>query len=262
MSHSFYLNLHVVVPMRREPRESAEMLSQLLFGEFGQILDTNDSFVYIKNHFDSYEGWVDTKMILPISEKEFEELLSQPISRVNAPIADVVDESDQSTMRLTGGSVLPFYDETSASFGFREERYKINACLVNTTTPKAVEHIVVTAKSFLHSPYLWGGKNTFGIDCSGFVQVVFSINGYLLSRDASQQVLEGKEVVDLSEAKAGDLAFFEKNGKITHVGILLSSEEIIHASGQVKIERIDPKGIISNSTKKYTHHLVALKRIL
>ncbi len=114
---------------------------------------------------------------------------------------------------------------------------------------------------FLNTPYLWGGKNIFGIDCSGLVQVAFSMRGFDLPRDASMQVKEGIEISSFHEAQLLDLLFFKKNEKITHVGIYLGDGKIIHASEKVKIETVDEKGIIHSETNQYTHDLAAIRRI-
>lgn len=256
----FFITQHSIVPMRSEPRESAEMVSQLLFGEFGEVVSQEGSFVFVKNALDGYLGWVDAKMILSIDNSSYESLISMPKYRTAIPMAEALDMSDQSVMRLPMGSLLTNYEKTTGQFGV-SNNYTVDESLVIDSSDNRFDEIPTTAFSFLNSPYLWGGKNCFGIDCSGFVQVVFSVNGYKLPRDASQQILLGTDVSSLKEVKAGDLAFFEKNGKIVHVGILLSSDKIIHASGRVKIEKIDADGIMSNETGKYTHKLIKVKRI-
>ena len=121
----------------------------------------------------------------------------------------------------------------------------------------------ITAKSFLNVPYLWGGRTHFGIDCSGFAQAVYRLQGITLKRDAYLQAEQGQTVDFLQEAKLGDLAFFDnEEGRITHVGMMLNNEQIIHASGKVKIYKIDMQGIYSAEQKKHTHKLRIVKRML
>ncbi len=132
-----------------------------------------------------------------------------------------------------------------------------------TAEKSIISSIIEFSKSYLNAPYLWGGKSPFGIDCSGFVQVVFKMNGIHLSRDASQQANAGENVSLLDEARPGDLLFFDNDeGDIIHVGILMEDKKIIHASGKVRIDVIDHQGIYNNDIKKYTHKLRLIKRIL
>ena len=128
---------------------------------------------------------------------------------------------------------------------------------------KTAHDIISTAYLFLHAPYLWGGKSPFGIDCSGFTQLVYKLNGYKLPRDAYQQVELGMPLSFVEEAEAGDLAFFDnEEGKIVHVGILLGDNRIIHASGCVKTDPFDHYGIFSAERGGYTHNLRVIKNIL
>ena len=125
-------------------------------------------------------------------------------------------------------------------------------------TPKQVKQLVY---KFLNTPYLWGGKSVFGIDCSGFSKLVYKLLNVAIPRDAWQQALHGDTVSFLQEAKCGDLAFFDdEEGKIVHVGILLNEHEIIHSSGKVRLDKIDNQGIQNVETKQRTHKLRIIKR--
>ena len=101
-----------------------------------------------------------------------------------------------------------------------------------------------------------------GMDCSGFSQVVHRIVGNDLPRDASQQVELGDTISFVEEAQAGDLAFFDnEEGNITHVGICLGGGDIIHASGSVRIDKLDHIGIFNADKGTYSHKLRVIKRI-
>jgi hypothetical protein len=118
------------------------------------------------------------------------------------------------------------------------------------------------ARRFLHAPYLWGGKSILGMDCSGLVQLCFALLGITLPRDASQQVLLGEQVSSPKEALPGDLAFFANpEGKVVHVALVMAEGCIIHASGSVRIDRLDSEGIFNCETNAYTHRLSQLKRL-
>ena len=124
---------------------------------------------------------------------------------------------------------------------------------------------------FLNVPYLWGGKNAMGMDCSGFTQTVMSLFGKQLLRNASEQATQGRAIKDLKKAQAGDMVFFEhyeprvksqeSRVKITHVGIVIDPERVIHCSGRVKVEKLDETGIYSTEQGGYTHRLVAIRRL-
>jgi cell wall-associated NlpC family hydrolase len=123
--------------------------------------------------------------------------------------------------------------------------------------------LIETAFMYVNAPYLWGGKTPFGIDCSGFTQMVYKLNGYALLRDASQQATQGVPLSFIEESEAGDLAFFDnEEGKIIHVGIIMDDNYIIHASGKVRVDRLDHLGIYNAELNKHTHKLRVIKKII
>jgi cell wall-associated NlpC family hydrolase len=132
---------------------------------------------------------------------------------------------------------------------------------LSATAPFEADHIRSVALQYSDVPYLWGGKSKCGIDCSGFCQQVFKQFGIKLPRDAYQQAGHGEVVGFLLEVQTGDLAFFDNDeGKIIHVGLMLGADEIIHASGKVRIDKIDSQGIINSETGARTHKLRIIKR--
>jgi len=250
-----------LVPLRVSDSETSEMTSQLLFGEEVKIIEVKDRWYKVQNLMDNYYGWVDRKMIHILSTEDEAKTSTVRKYYVSVPLLECTKAISNEKMLLAGGSVL--HNLLDGKFKIGDEEFYVNISTSEDSTENSGQLIVELAKQYLNSPYLWGGKSVMGIDCSGLVQVVFSMVGKMLPRDASQQVDTGIVVDFLSEVQAGDLAFFENpEGKIIHVGILINRHQIIHASGWVKIENYDSQGIISSQTGEYTHTLRVIKRLI
>ncbi|MDB5019296.1 MAG: hydrolase [Pedobacter sp.] len=248
-----------IAPLRSEASDRAEIVSQLLFGDYVQVLQKTEKWFRVQTAFDEYQGWVDFKQLAVISEAEYQ--MASTDYLVPAAVHSTLKAADGTNYYLATGSSLPLFSDGNCYLG--KERFEVNflPAKVNYTRPEG--DILQQALFFLNAPYLWGGRTLFGIDCSGLVQIVFKMAGIKLKRDASQQALEGTTVDFLAAAQPGDVAFFDNDeGRITHVGILLSNKEIIHASGKVRIDPIDDQGIFNKELKRYTHNLRIIKRFL
>lgn len=247
--------------MRAEPSDKSEMVSQLLLGEHFTIIASEAKWVKIQNVWDNYVGWISNKQFTALTENQFKELnIAMPV--MVADIAHVIAHlTTKETMAVVMGSVLPMFNKHA--FVMANENYKYEGA-IQTVAPKNVRHAIVEASYlYLNSPYLWGGKSPFGIDCSGFTQMVYKLCGQRILRDASQQAQMGNPLSFIEEALPGDLAFFDnEEGKIIHVGIVLKNNKIIHASGCVRIDKLDHQGIYNESTKTYTHNLRVIKNII
>lgn len=251
-----------IVPVRAHPSEISEMVTQLLFGEPITIQDQKDGWLLVKSSLDDYEGWIDGKssyQVLPDHDKAG--LLGEGSMLVDAISAKAENESDHLPVHLVKGSILPGF--TGEGFKVGENTYSFMGSVCDIPVKPDLSLIQKHALSYINVPYLWGGRTPFGIDCSGFVQQVFRFCGSFIPRDADQQVQKGEEVSFLHEVLPGDLAFFDNSaGNIIHVGILLGENQIIHASGCVRIDTIDHLGIFRKETGKYTHNLRIVKRML
>lgn len=252
----FGISEQSVIPVRNEPSERAEMITQVLFGEKFQIVEETVKWSYIKLNGDKYLGWIDNKTITTISEEYYNKLNTTSHFISKNLFTRVANDKDEQII-LPAGSTFPEFDSEKNTFRISENSYRIEDELLNTTK---VDEL---AKQFLNCPYLWGGKNPFGIDCSGLVQVIYFELGKQLPRDAREQVNNGTAVNFISDIQPGDLAFFDDSeGNIIHVGIVINPKEIIHASGKVRIDNIDQQGIFNKEIAKYTHKLRVIKRIL
>ncbi len=249
-----------VIPVRKEGSDASEMVTQLLFGDHYEVLeaDLSGKWVKIKIHFDGYIGWIDSKQYHAISDEYFEQVNHSDYKICVDLTASILYQ--KSLMPVTIGSIIPI--STNEIFKI-EEHLGFNGEAKSLSSRRDYEYCQFIGNKYLNAPYQWGGKSPFGIDCSGFTQMVFKICGYNLLRDASQQVSQGKLVESLEESKPGDLAFFRnEEKKVIHVGILHENQKIIHASGKVKIDLIDENGIFNVEQNNYTHYLTDIKRIL
>ncbi len=229
-----------VAPVRAEASDKAEIVTEILFGESCDILEVNKHWTKIRMDYDGYEGWMDTKQLKAIAP---EHLQSRKTTLVTEDFSSIL--TNDGKMLLSMGSEVEFPSVASRrSHDLRES-------------------IMLAAKEFLNVPYLWGGKSFFGVDCSGFVQLVFKIHEIKLPRDAYQQAEVGEALGFVEESQAGDLAFFENSeGKIIHVGIMLPDQKIIHASGKVRIDTLDSQGIFNKEMNRHTHKLRFVRNVL
>ena len=260
------VNRCTVTPVRMEPSEGSEQLTQLLFGEACQVLERLPRWTKISSTVDGQEGWVDFKML---SDVKGENGKVKGEGVVAVPMAVATDMETGEELRLTLGTRLPNY--AHGTFEVLNKKYLIDPncvnCLEDASLQLRGEEICAIAQTLLNAPYLWGGKNAMGMDCSGFTQVVYSVFGINLLRNAREQITQGTPVASLAEAQPGDLAFFDhadrdpKATNISHVGLLLDNKTIIHCSGCVHVDYIDDMGI-HLPDGELTHHLVQIKRYL
>ncbi len=245
--------------MRKEPSHRSEMVSQVLFGEHFEVFENTNGWCRVKLAYDHYEGWIAFSQITAINLEEYIKLNKEQYC-VSVDLVQIMIH-ENSLFSIVIGSSMPHFKDHTCRLGDTAYRFEGNV--------KCPEKLMVTrgivenAYMYLHSPYLWGGRTPFGIDCSGFTQLVYKLAGIRLKRDAWQQAEQGTLIHLIDEARQGDLAFFDnEEGKITHVGIILPNNQIIHASGKVRIDSLDHHGIFNTETKKYTHNLRIIKRFV
>lgn len=261
MESKYGINQLSVIAGRLEPSSKSEMTTQILFGETYQIIDTHNNWLKIKLDTDNYECWINHLQHFSISESTYQEIKQHPI-HINAELIQLI-QSGKNYHIVPLGAQFPLYQNNQFRIDNTiYEAYGKTIILNPSTKTYNGKACVEYAMMFLNAPYLWGGKTIMGIDCSGFVQICCAMSGYLLPRDAKDQVHHGVSISFLDEVQPGDIAFFHnEEGHIIHTGIMINSEHIIHASGKVKINKIDHYGIFSPELKTHSHHLRVIKRL-
>lgn len=245
-----------MIPLRAEASDRSEIVSQVLFGEHFEVLEQHKQWSLIKIQYDEYQGWIDTKQFQVISEANYKYLSSDAII-LNADLIEYITAPNNLLIPIPLGASLSFLNNPEINVAF----FDFEGTKISGLKPK--NNIITSSFMYLNAPYLWGGKTPFGIDCSGFTQMVYKLNGYKLLRDASQQALQGEALSFIEESEPGDLAFFDnEEGKIIHVGIIMENNYIIHASGKVRIDRLDHLGIYNAESNKHTHKLRVIKKII
>lgn len=252
---SFVVCIVPAAPIRKEEAHRSEMVSQLLFGEIAEVVEQTKLFTHIRCIYDGYEGWCQSSQLVSVDDEQAQNNTERLTGEWDTPIIFNGD-----TMHIPLGSSLGLLQNNKASIGKHIFSYDGQTCDPSTAMISK-DALSQRAYQYLNTPYLWGGRSVFGIDCSGFVQQVFRFFGMPLPRDAYQQAATGEVVGFLQEANCGDLAYFDnEEGRITHVGLLLNSDTIIHSSGRVRVDKIDSMGIISGETGERTHKLRIIKR--
>ena len=247
----FGICLLSIVPMRAEPRDTSELVSQVIYGESFKIIEKRANWSLIKLSFDNYNGWVDNKQLVEIDKSIYDSINSE-INIYSLDLIEFIQIKDKGLLTIPLGSTL----NTLKLFEHSFDGNKISS-------KQAKENLVKTSLFLINSPYLWGGRTPFGIDCSGFTQIIYKINGYNIDRDAKDQVKLGVALSFIEESEPGDLAFFDnKDGDIVHVGIIMEDNHIIHAHGHVRIDRLDQTGIYNVDTRKHSHKLRVIKKII
>ena len=236
------------VPLRREPSDQSEMVSQILAGEPVEILgEAKKYWIEVKCLGDGYFGYADPRHFTLPSKG------GQTCIVLHDDMSEWRSEETGATHLFFAGSA---FTVSNNKFYIGEKEYT----RVGEEGPKP-QTLIETAKKFLCTPYLWGGRARTGIDCSGLVQISAKLLEIYLPRDAKDQALEGTEIAWNQRSK-NDLAFFEnEQGRITHVAILLDPNTVIHASAHVRIDELNERGIIHASTLEQTHKLHSIRRI-
>lgn len=248
-----------VASLRAEPSHKSELVSQLLFGDLFEVIEEEKDWYQVRMHFDHYLGWVHKNQVQLLAKNDFADLVQSPTAISNDLIQLLEDQTNNTSFAIGAGSSLYFFEK--GRFSIAGKAYSYSGSVI-TEFPSKPSQLADYALLFLNTPYLWGGRSPFGVDCSGFMQLVFKMGGIKIPRDAAVQVTQGETIHLINEAMPGDLMFFDnEEQQITHVGLLISDGHIIHAHGKVRIDLIDHNGIFNRDTRRYSHNLRLIKRI-
>ena len=253
------------IPVRTKPAHQSEMCNEILFGESYTIIEEESDWLLIRSQWDDYQGWISRGSHTPISQKDIDDLSVQPEVYCTDPVQSAYMSPDMGSLYLPAGSRLPFFNAPIRQFRINEVIYTLSpdAKYSGEIDKNIRTSIIETASRLLNTPYLWGGKSSFGTDCSGFVQTILRIHGINIPRDSGEQCGLGAEIQSPDNAQAGDLAFFHnEEGNISHVGFVAPRGLILHASGMVRLDRLDQTGIYNTVMKKYTHRLSLIKDLI
>lgn len=241
-----------IVPVRDAPDSLAPMISQLLFGELYKVLETRKHWSKVRNAFDKNEGWIPNPQLNFISQEEYNQVANKGFQKHSTDLVSYVSDTNHMLVPILMGSCLDGAHLLSVS-------HEGTSCSGTVSR----ENLIKTALLYLNSPELAGGKTPFGIDASGFAQMVYRIHGYPLLRRADEQSAQGMALSFVEESEPGDLAFFDNaNGVIDHVGIIMDNNYIIHVNGRVRIDRLDHTGIFNYDLRNYSHSLRVIKKII
>ncbi|MDP5106487.1 MAG: C40 family peptidase [Polaribacter sp.] len=247
-----------IVALRAEASERSEMTSQLLFGDHFTILEKDKYWSKIRITFDHFEGYIDNKQFEEIPEDFYQKLTFRD-AVFSGEIIDFIASNTNDLITIPLGSRLPYF--TKNEFFFNNKKFIYDGTVFSGIQDKS--EIIQKAFAYINTPFLWGGKTPFGIDCSGFTQMVYKLCGYKLYRNAKQQATQGEVLSFIEESEPGDLAFFDnEEGDIIHVGIILKDYHIIHAHGKVRIDTLDHSGIFNADLQKHTHKLRIIKKLI
>ncbi len=248
------------IPVRIRPDERSAISSQMLFGECFEILKyKTKKWIKILCEWDGCIGWIDAFQVERITEKEFDSYTNEFSVALEL---NQLAFSEKRGINLLLGSSLPNYDGMSFKCSGEKFTYSGQAIKAQDKIWKR-DFVEKIARKYLHAPYSLKGRSPFGIDSSGYVQMLAKILNVRLPRSISDQVRIGDPIDFVEQARLGDLAFFaNKEGEIHHAGFVLDDGLIIHAYGYVRIDKFDHQGIYNKSLKKYTHHLRVIKRII
>ena len=205
--------------LHAEPDFNSPCLTELVYGESAKINEKKSNWLNVDCE-DGYNGWIHSFYGLESRSKKTSDYV------IAFPCSDGLFKPS-----------LPFGSRTKGSFSGSSP----------TNKKLGIEKVVQILNNLLGIPYKWGGKTSLGFDCSGLVQSVLYVCGFMVPRDAHQQkVFFRNSETTIDDSEPGDLHFFGKNGSVSHVGLSIGDSDFIHSQGVVKIDSLNETSKIFN----------------
>lgn len=240
-----------VVNIHAEADSRSEMVTQAILGQPTWIERGRDDWFYVRT-WDGYHGWADSRWVISrtygkayasghavaVFKPLFSDIYAEPDTH-SEPVAKAVITTELEVTRTALGWVTVSFPDGKGGHVPDSDVRLVDRTASIVIFPPSGEKLIATAKRFIGVPYLWGGTTPFGLDCSGFAQLVYHIRNVTLPRDAWMQAEDERAVpVERADLRAGDLVFFAGGSdkqKITHVGLALGDGRFIHARGGVGV---------------------------
>lgn len=240
-----------LVPVYELPDSGARLSTQLLYGECFKILESRKYWHRIRMQWDEAEGWIMDGQFAFLEEEQWNAVCNSPVLCTSDLIGQIYADENILIPVLLGSQAG---NATLLGHSFEGDFF---------SSSLEKEKFIHTALLYLNSPEMAGGRSPFGIDAAGLTQMVYKCHGFSLKRTPASQATQGNALSFVEESSPGDLAFFDgPDGNITHVGLILPDNYIIHAYGKVRIDRIDHTGIFNTELRRYTHSLRVIKELV
>lgn len=261
-SFSFGIISVTHISVRSNPDHKSELLTQLLFGETFSILNRWNDWLNIRVHPSNLEGWIPDQSYIPSATggkapgegETFVNLQPILVSQESHPKYPIV---------VLPGSTLPIKAETGKTFKLENQTYRFESPVPEPLDITEDNRMEALSLIFINTPFLYGGRSTYGIDGTGLIQLVYKMYGIPVPWKIEDIVQVGKAIPFAHDSMPGDLAFFEnKEGEIIHTGIITHPGKIIHCHGLVREDPIDHAGIYGIEEEKYLFYLRIINRIL
>lgn len=242
--HNYIIVHTAVASIYSHPDFSSELITQALFWEGLTVHSTQGNWYKVKQR-DGYEGWIHSFYVMDSSVYDNNKLLQDKKNWywVKNKFLNLSLENNQNFL-ISYGSLIPCFKDKKYFFTILPNNKKViideQSLSRFTNSIKDRNNIIFSSKKLIGTPYLWGGKSSFGFDCSGLLQAILNVSNIKgFPRDTSQQVLSNMLLEKKGTPNIGDIIFFKMNDKVDHVGLYINNRDFIHSSGSVKINSID-----------------------